>query len=92
MRSTVLALSSRYRDSIYFTLLTQQVPAAVLCLLMLDLGQSGRICGIAMIGFWSGSALMMARRPHDPAPGDLYFLRWGFLPVMLAAGLLASLI
>ncbi|HEU5117943.1 MAG TPA: hypothetical protein VFT74_15055 [Isosphaeraceae bacterium] len=92
MSTTILALSDQYRRAIFFTLLGQQVPLAFLSLLMLDLGQSARICGIAMIGFWTAAALIMARRPDTPGASDLFFLRWGFVPVLLLTGALATLV
>ena len=92
MNSTVLPISSRYRDAIGFTLFGQQLPIAVLGLLMLDGGHSARLCGIAMIGFWSASALILARRPQTPRASDLFYLRWGFLPVLVLTGLLAKML
>ena len=80
MQSTVLPLSSRYREAIYFSL-SQQVPWALLSLLILDGGNMARICGITMLGFWAAVALMMVRRPLSPSSFDIMFLRWGFLPL-----------
>ncbi len=92
MSTTTLPLSDRYRSAIFFTLFTQQVPLALLSLLMLDMGQSARVCGIAMIGFWAMAALILARRPDTPGASDLFFLRWGFVPVLLLTGALATLV
>lgn len=91
MRSTVLPLSSFYREAIFFTL-RQQVPCALLCLLMLDGGHMARVCGIAMLGFWSAAAMFMARRPQSPSPHDLRFLRWGFLPLFAVTALLVQVV
>lgn len=90
MRSTVLPLSDHHRGAILFALL-QQVPCAVLCLLLLDGGHMARVCGVAMLGFWGAAALVMARRPSPHSPGDLLFLRWGFLPVFALTIALARL-
>ena len=80
MQSTVLPLSSRYREAIVFTLI-QQVPCALLSLLMLDGGIMARICAITMLGFWAAVALVMVRRPLSPSSFDIMFLRWGFFPL-----------
>lgn len=92
MHTSSLRLSSRYRDAIYFTLFSQQLPIAVLCLLLLDGGRCARVCGIAMVAFWSAVALVMARRPDAPEPSDLLYLRWGFLPVLVLSGCLRNLL
>lgn len=91
MRSPVLPLSSLYREAAVFTLL-QQIPCALLGLLLLDGGRMARVCGIAMIGYWAAAAYLMARWPGSPRPGDLAFLRWGFLPLLAAALLGAQLL
>ncbi|MFO0908303.1 MAG: hypothetical protein U0794_08075 [Isosphaeraceae bacterium] len=88
MRGTVLPLSDSYRGALHFTL-AQQVPLAMICLLLLDGGRMSRVCAIAMFGFWAAAALILARRPHTPAAGDLAFLRWGFVP-LLALGIALS--
>jgi hypothetical protein len=90
MRSTVLPLSDSYRGAIHFALL-QQVPCALLCLLLLDGGRTAKVCGVAMLGFWAAAAIIMARRPSSPGPGDITFLRWGFLPLFALALALAQL-
>ncbi len=81
MQSVVLPLSSRYREAVFFSLLRQQVPWALLSMLLLDGGRVARISGITMLGFWAGVALMMVRRPLSPSSFDIMFLRWGFLPL-----------
>jgi hypothetical protein len=90
MRSTVLPLSSLYREAVFFTL-RQQVPCALLCLLLLDGGRMAKVCGIAMLGFWSAAALIMARRPRSPGAHDVLFLRWGFLPLFALTASVAQL-
>ena len=88
MRDVVLRLSSRYDEAVYFSLLRQQIPWAILNMLLLDGGEMARLCGITMLGFWAGVALMMARRPLSPSPFDIKLLRWGFLPLyVLVVGL-----
>jgi hypothetical protein len=88
MKGTALPLSPRYRNAVYVTL-SQQVPCALVCLLLLDGGRMAKVCGVAMLGFWAAAALVMARRVNAPAPWDLAFLRWGFLPLLAITALLA---
>ena len=80
MQSTVLPVTDRYREAIYFSL-RQQVPWALLSLLFLDGGNMARICAIAMLGYSAAVALMMVRRPLSPSSFDIMFLRWGFFPL-----------
>jgi hypothetical protein len=90
MSLTTLPLSERVRQGIRVALF-QQVPFAVLCLLLLDFGRTARLCGIALIAFWSMVALILARRPISPSPADLVFLRYGFWPVFALVVLVAFL-
>jgi hypothetical protein len=80
MQSTVLPVTDRYREAIYFSL-RQQVPWALLSLLFMDGGNMARICAIAMLGYSAVLALMLIRRPHSPTSFDIMFLRWGFFPL-----------
>jgi hypothetical protein len=90
MAHTVLPLSDLYREAIRVGL-RQQVPCAILCLLMLDGGRMARVCGVTMLGFWAGTALIMARRPLAPDGRDHLFIRWGFLPLLIMAAIWANL-
>jgi hypothetical protein len=84
LRSTSLS------DPIRFTLF-QQVPTAILCLLMLDGGQTAKVCGYAMIGFWCGVVIISLRRRSHPSKTDIRFVRWGFLPILVVSFLLATI-
>lgn len=75
--------SSPYRAALRAALF-QQVPCALLSVLMLDGGRTARACGVALLGFWAMAALLIARRPAGPRPGDLAALRWGFAPIFVA--------
>jgi hypothetical protein len=90
MPSSTLPVSSLNRKAVYFALL-QQVPFAMLCLLMLDFGRMAKLCGIAMVVFWTVTAVVLVRRPLTPGRLDLLYLRWGFWPVLLLTVLLAQL-
>lgn len=89
MRGLVLNVSTAYRDAIRISLI-QQVPCALLCLLLLDGGRTARICAASMLGYWVGVALVMVRRANDPSRLDLAVIRWGYVPLFFAAALWAS--
>jgi hypothetical protein len=57
----------------------------LLCLysLFLDLGQHIRACCGASVGFWLGAILILVRRPRHPTAGDLAYIRWGLVPIIL---------
>src|SRR4051794_24607562 len=88
MQDRVLPLSPSYREAIHFALL-QQIPWSLLCLLMLDGGVAARLCGIALIAYWSYALAMMALRPRAPDRKDIMFLRWGFFPLFGVTVILA---
>lgn len=91
MRTIVLPLSPAYDRAIYSSLI-QQGLCALLALLMLDLGQTARVCGITMVAFWTAATIVMLRRPRTPTWTDRAFLRWGFVPLFAAALVLARFI
>jgi hypothetical protein len=49
------------------------------------------MCAVTMIAFWTGVLAMMVRRPLTPTRGDLAFIRWNFVPLFLAAAVVAEL-
>jgi hypothetical protein len=80
----VLPLSDEYRRPIRVALY-QQAVVAILCLLMLDGGQLAKLFGLVMIGFWTGAALIMFRRPVNPTEVDKLLIKYGFVPLFVAA-------
>jgi hypothetical protein len=84
-------ISTAYDEPVRFALL-QQVPAALLCLLVLDGGLMAKVCGGAMAGFWVGAGWLWARRPRNPSPTDIAFIRWGFFPLLAASLVLAAIV
>lgn len=76
----VRSIASSYRRPI-FTAVAIQSLVAVLASLVLDGGTTGRLCGIALIAFWSGAALIIGRRPDSPTDTDLDLIRVGYLPL-----------
>jgi hypothetical protein len=79
---TPLPLAPAYRGAVKVAL-ALQVPIAILLLLMLDGGFSARIGGCVMAGFWIGAAVIMVRRPKEPKPLDLLYVKWGYAPLLL---------
>ena len=84
----LLPLSDDYRGPIHMAVF-QQFGVAILCLLMLDGGQLAKMCGLVMLGFWSGVALMMICRPLNPTPMDKLFIRFSFVPLFVACEVIA---
>jgi hypothetical protein len=54
-------------------------------LCVLDMGVSLRACCYASEGFWLGVILILVRRPRNPTRGDLLYIRWGLVPIVLVA-------
>ena len=86
----LLPLSDDYRGPIHMAVF-QQFGVAILCLLMLDGGQLAKMCGLVMLGFWSGVALMMIRRPLNPTETDKQFIRLAFVPLFVASEVIARI-
>jgi hypothetical protein len=51
--------------------------------MVLDLGQRFQACCLASVAFWLGTVLILVRRPRNPTPSDLAYIRWGLLPIVL---------
>ena len=81
-------VSEAYHSPLFFAL-ALQIPIALLCLLMLDGGQTAKVCGVAMAAHWLGVTLILHRRPLAPTVADLTFLRWAF-PLIFAITLVAQ--
>jgi len=81
---TTLPLSPAYRGAVWAAL-GLQAALTLLLLLVLDGGATARVGACAMAGFWAGAAVVMVRRPMSPGPVDLWYVRWGYVP-LLGAG------
>lgn len=81
LMNRALPVSAEYRKTVFQALALQAVMVA-LSQLVLDFGTSARICGLALLGFWAGVALIIARRPSTPTRTDLALIRIGFLPLL----------
>jgi len=80
---TTLPLSPAYRNAVWAGLLFQ-IPIVVILCLILDLGEMAMIGACALAGFWLGAAAVMLRRPRKPTRLDLLYIRWGYLPMLVA--------
>jgi hypothetical protein len=86
-----LPITSSYRRPI-FQALTLQVPVGLFSLMILDGGDCARMCGIALLAFWGGAAVLIWRRPQTPAKTDLALIRLGYGLVVAMAFVLVPAI
>jgi hypothetical protein len=84
-----LPISPRY-DSPIFEAVTLQIVLGLLSLLILDGGRVAQLCGIAVVSFWTGAAVLIWRHPQSPSRADLELIRFGYLPVVVLVFLLAG--
>jgi hypothetical protein len=50
-----------------------------------DLGESLQSCCFASVAFWLGTILILVRRPRNRTPGDLGYIRWALVPIVLVS-------
>ena len=86
--SHILPISSKY-DSPIFEAVAIQIVLAVTGLLVIDPTGVARILGIALIAFWAGAVVLIWRHPQSPTRLDLELIRFGYLPVIAIAALVA---
>ena len=79
--NTVLPISPAYRNAVFDALAIQAL-IAVFSGMILDCGQTARGCGIALLAFWGGAAVLICRRPLSPTRIDIELIRFGYLPVI----------
>ena len=89
--ATVIPISDRYRDAIRFAIVLQ-VPVTLLFASLLDGGHLAKVAGYAMVAFWVGVAVVVSRRPRTPSGSDLAFIRYGYLPLVIVAGIFAAVL
>ena len=87
----LVPISPSYRRPV-FEAVGLQVLLGFLSLLILDGGTTARICGIALVAFWAGAAVLIWRHPHTPTRTDITFVRFGYLPVVVLAFFLVHFI
>jgi hypothetical protein len=64
----------------------------MLTALMLDGGRTFGFFKVAVLGHWVGILMIIGRRPISPTKWDIFFIRWGVLLLLTAAGLIAPLV
>jgi len=84
-----LPISEAY-DSPIIDAVAIQIVLGLLSLLILDGGTTARVCGMALVAFWSGVAVQICRNPRSPSRVDLQLIRFGYLPVVVIAFFLAQ--
>jgi hypothetical protein len=78
----MLPISPQY-DSAIFEGLAIQIALGVVSRLILDFGQTAQLCGIALVAFWGGAAVLIWRHCQSPSRADLWLIRFGYLPVIV---------
>ena len=68
--------------------LALQIVIGLMASLILDGGTARRICGIAIVAFWGGVAVLVLRRRHAPSKTDLTLIKFGYFLVVLITGFL----
>lgn len=86
-----LPISPKY-DSPIFEAVGLQILLGLLSYLILDGGATAQICGIALVAFWGGAAVLIWRHPQSPSRIDVELIRFGYLPVVVLAFFLVGLI
>ena len=76
-----------FRDAIRFSLV-QQVPLLLVSLLILDGGLIFKRVGIASVGFWILTLIIMIRRGRNMPDSDILLIKWAYLPLLLATSIL----
>jgi hypothetical protein len=89
--TNALPITPRYRKPIYEGLLLQFL-VGLLSLMILDMGECARICGISLVAFWCGAAVLIWRKPWNPSKLDLSLIRIGYLFAVAIAQVLVPLI
>ena len=62
-----------------------QVPITVMFASIFDGGQLLQFWLVALVAFWTGYAIIRWRRARNPTRLDLYYIRWGTVPLMILA-------
>jgi hypothetical protein len=73
-----------FRNTINFAV-AQQIIILVMTSLILDGGDSFRICGVAALAFWAGVGTIRFRR-QIPTKGDIIFIKGVYLPLCFLSG------
>ena len=82
-----LFISGQYRSALRDAACLQLVLLG-LCALVLDGGELLSVCAVAVLAFWGGVGVLLYRASRGPSQLDLLLVRFGFLPVLILAGLI----
>lgn len=82
--SSAPVISPLYRTPVQLAIALQAI-ILVLSSAVLDFGETRRFCGITLVAFWVGTALIVRRRRFSPTPVDLNYIRGGYLALLLVA-------
>jgi len=86
-----LPIAPAYRAAIKVAILLQ-VLLTLFIGLLLDGGYTAGIGACVMGGFWIGVAAVVFRRPRNPTPLDLLYVRWGYVPLLVLSVIIAPVI
>ena len=75
-------ISARYRSPVRNSVCFQ-IPILLLGVLCLDGGELFSRCLVAFAAFWSGTILILFRRPRNPTKLDLEVIRFGYPALFL---------
>jgi hypothetical protein len=70
-----LPISPEYRRPVFEAIVLQAL-LGLISGMVLDGGDCRHICGVALIAFWSGAAVLMLRHPKHPTKKDLELVRF----------------
>jgi hypothetical protein len=87
MQTTAFPISTAYDAPIWRSVM-HQVLFGLLTLLILDGGHSSKVCGVAILGYWMGTLLVVLQRPHSPLESDIRYVRNAFFPLLVVTYLL----
>lgn len=86
-----LPIAAKYDSAIYDALLLQIV-LGILSAMILDGGVMAQVCGIALVAFWGGVAVLIWRQPQSPSRVDIGLIRFGYLPLIIISGFLSGFV
>jgi hypothetical protein len=72
-----------YRGALKWALLQQAVVFAPL-LILLDGEFAASVAAAVTLGYWLVTLIIVRRRPTSPTPGDIAFVKYGFVAIFLA--------
>jgi hypothetical protein len=84
-----LPISPKYDRAIYEAV-ALQILFGLLGVMILDGGRIAQICGMALIAFWGGAAVLIWRHPQSPSRTDIECIRFGYLPLIFISAFLSG--